>query len=450
MANSKKLPRSKPDLLPCVAAFLHHHISPGARLVVALSGGVDSVALLDLLARLRRPLQLKLGAVHVNHQLSPNASQWERFCRKLCRARRVPLRVARVVVQRGDSLEDAARRARYRVLAAQRAAFVALAHHRDDQAETLLLQLLRGAGVKGLAAMPEVRAGGGAAAPQLLRPLLDVSRSEIERYAAWRGLEWVEDESNADVYYDRNFLRREVLPLIERRYPAARATLARSARHLAEASGLLDELAALDAAEAVHSCTLDVGLLRRLGKSRAKNLLRFFLARQEMAMPSAARLDEILRQVVGARRDAAVAMRIGDRELRRFAGRLHAIAPGSPPPTWQRAWNGRRGMALAELGGKLVFAPARGRGISRRAMVKGRVELRLRSAGERLRPDCRRPRRNLKALYQAAGVAPWERARLPLIFIDGVLAAVPGVGIDCAFQAQAGEPGYEPHWIIDR
>ncbi|HSE02066.1 MAG TPA: tRNA lysidine(34) synthetase TilS, partial [Burkholderiales bacterium] len=327
MASSRKSSRSKaavPDLAARVAGQLKHIVKPSDRLLAGLSGGVDSVVLLDVLGHVAPGLRLRLAALHVNHQLSPNAGRWEAFCRRLCRARGVPFRSVKVGVRRGDSVEAAARAARYGAFARQDCNFVVLAHHCDDQVETLLLQLLRGAGVKGLAAMPLVRKdeGGRMKAegkgrkkghpsslilhPSILRPLLDVTRAEILDYARKRGLKWIEDESNQDIYFQRNFIRHEVLPVIARRFPAYRITLARAASHLAEAARLLDELAAADAAGHLADGTLSLAALRRLPPARGRNLLRYFLASHGVTMPNAARLDEALRQALTAKQDARV------------------------------------------------------------------------------------------------------------------------------------------------
>src|SRR5687767_9738837 len=269
MASSRKSSRDKSaapgpvDLAGRLAARLAACVTPGDQLVVGLSGGVDSVALLDCLQRCARPLGFRLSALHVNHQLSPNAARWVSFCRRLCRARGIPFRAEKVTVRRGGG-EAAARAARYAAFARHACDAIALGHHRDDQVETFLLQLLRGAGIKGLAGMPLLRKAEGRglrvggktlphstldtrhSAPAILRPLLDVTRAEIVEYAQARKLKWIADESNADVRYERNYLRHEVLPVLGRRFPAYLTTIARSIGHVAEAARLLDEVAAAD------------------------------------------------------------------------------------------------------------------------------------------------------------------------------------------------------------
>ena len=456
MASSKKL-RSD-DLPEFVAGKLTQWVSAvgavsaGQRLTLALSGGVDSVVLLDILAQLRTSsnfsLNFSLSALYVNHQISPNASAWGRFCADLCMRRDVPYTEETVTLeQRGESLEALARAARYRVFARCDTDFMVLAQHLDDQAETLLLQLLRGAGLKGLSGMPEARALQPASRIlRILRPLLDVARGEIVEYAQQRGLSWVEDESNRDVGFDRNFQRHDVLPVLEKRFPAYRETFARSARHFAEAAGLLDELAASDADGAIHENRLDVAALRRLSPARAKNLLRHFLDKQGMLMPSAARLDNLLRQVTDARPDARIHIRQGEFELRRYRDvvyALHKLEGGiggiGGIPEFSTPWRFEEELALPF--GHLSFERRQGAGISLARLGGRPVTVRYRRGGERLRPECGRPTRSLKNLLQETAVPPWQRERLPLVFCGDELVFVPEVGVDCAYRANPGEEG---------
>jgi tRNA(Ile)-lysidine synthase len=476
MASSRKSSRSSraragPDPAERVAVHIRSIVKPTDCLLVGFSGGVDSVVLLDSLARLRRSLRFRLAALHVNHQLSPNAGRWSAFCKTFCRERGIPFKSVKVRVGRGESTEAAARAARYAAYAREPADYVVLAQHQDDQAETVLLQLLRGAGVKGLAAMPLLRdEGRGRRAEgkskkgrqadsssliphpsslKILRPLLDVTRHEIVEHAKRRRLKWIEDESNADTYFLRNFLRHEVLPVIARRFPGYRATLARSAQHLAEASRVLDEVAAADARGQMEEGPLAVAALRRLPPARAKNLLRYFLARRGASMPGSEQLDEALRQALTAKADARVQVGVGDFELRRFEGRLHVVPKlGAPPAGYARRWQGERRMALPELGGVLHMAPARGSGVSTARLRAKPVTVRVRRGGERMQPDARRPRRSLKNLLQEARVPPWQRQRLPLVFSGAELAWVAGVGVDSAFQAAAGEDAVAPVWTM--
>ena len=423
---------------------------------------MDSIVLLDLLAALSVPMQFSLSAVHVNHGISAHAGKWSKFCRAFCKSRGIPLKIVSLKIARepGVSLEAAARDARYRVFEKLKADYVVLAQHLDDQAETLVLQLLRGAGVKGLGAMPVVRnqanVGAGfipalSASPCILRPLLEVSRSEIETYARKNKLHWINDESNEDVAFDRNFLRHEILPLLEQRFPAYRTTFLRASRHLAEASGLLDELAEADSRSIIVSGKLQLEGLRKLNKlscARAKNLLRYVFAQQGATLPSTVKLDEILRQLLSSRPDAKLHLTFGNTEVRCFKGSVH-LRPASATKAkteWQLAWRGEDQLVIADLGGEICFTHKKGKGINLEKLTQHPVTIRLRQGGERLRPDCKRPRRSLKNLLQEASLPPWEREALPLLFSGEHLVWAPGIGVDCDFQAAAGEPGLVVKW----
>lgn len=448
MANSKKLQPS--DLPAFVEAKLRSWVQPGRRLTLALSGGADSVALLDILTQLRARLPFSLSAVHVNHQISPNAADWAEYCARLCAGSNIPFQVVEVDLRRqpGESLEALARDARHRVFDQQQADFVVLAQHLDDQAETLLLQLLRGAGAKGLSAMGErseglgVRGEEGVEMPHCLRPLLDVPRRLVLDYAALRGLHWVEDESNADTAYDRNYLRHRVMPELERRFPGYRATLARASRNLAESAQLMDDLARMDCALALANGNLRVDVLRVLSGARARNLLRYWLAESGISMPSAGRLENLLQQLCSARDDAQIRISLGKAVIRRYRGeaQIEKKVPAQLQETLLiRVLQGV--LDLPGLGGQLVFERAEGEGLSLDKLNAEPVTVRPRRGGERLRPDCRRPSRSLKNLLQEAGIPPWQRQRLPLLFSGEKLVFVPGIGAACEYQAGEGEDG---------
>jgi len=431
-----------------VAAAITPAISPGARLALGLSGGLDSVALLSVLAGLAPGMRFSLRAVHVNHGISPNADRWAEFCAALCTRAGVPLEVAQVDIgpYRDLGLEGAARKARYEVFSRVEADFVVLAQHRDDQAETLLLRLLRGAGLRGLAAMSGLRpiAGGRAS---LLRPLLEVARADIEEFARARGLEWVEDESNADIFRHRNFLRHKVLPAIEEEFPAARAAIARAAGHLAEAGGLLDAMAQSDLEGCNDGGAVDVPALLGMGEARAKNVLRYWCDTHGIEPLSAARLAELLRQLKESRAEARTGLAAGRWRFLRYRDRLHLQPVAAAVERDMReAWNGENALPLLVLGGVLKFKPEEGRGLSVSRLHSGPVTVRLRRGGERMRLDHRRRLRSLKNLFQEQGVPPWRRDRLPLVYCGEDLVSVPGIGDACEFRAQPGEAGLIVTW----
>jgi tRNA(Ile)-lysidine synthase len=414
MASSKKPPSG--ECAAAISRFLESIELKGKRVAVGLSGGRDSVVLLHILNALQPRRGFTLRALHVHHALSPNADRWAKFCRTYCRSLGIPLAVRRVKVSRGkDGLEAAARRARYAAFAKSPADFLLLAHHLDDQAETVLMNLLRGAGARGASGMPArstLAVKGGRM--QLLRPLLGLSRKTVEAYARAQRLEWIEDESNADESLTRNFVRRRLGPLLEERFPRWRENLARAARLFSRSE---------------------------LGADR---LLREFLAAQGLRAPSEARLVEMLKQLGSG--GARTLLEHDGARLRKYRGKvlLDALPPdGTFSPL---RWQGERRLPVPSLSGELFFKRARGKGIAFDSAAKEPFTIRLRAGGERLQPDARRPRRTLKNLFQEAGVPSWERERLPMLFCGDDLVWVPGLGIDARYQVDEKAQGLVPEW----
>lgn len=435
------------NLADIVAARLAPLLPPRSAILVGLSGGMDSVVLLHLLHHLAPRFSWRLSALHVHHGISPNADAWADFCARFCAGLDVPLHIEYVDIAplREHGIEAAARKLRHAAFERQACDFVALAHHADDQAETLMLQLLRGSGVRGVAAMPvlskvEGPLPSGGARPVTVRPLLDQPRVTLLEYAREHELHWVEDESNADDSYPRNFLRHRALPLLEDRFPACRVTLARSARHFAEASEMLDDLARIDAEGAVREDALSVAALRALTLPRAKNLLRYFLHCRGAAMPQAAQLDDMLRQLCDARQDAAVCVEYGDWQVHRYQEHAYVSpALGEFERGLVLPWNGEAELDWPALGTHLSFGETKGAGISAARLRRAPVTLRLRNGGERLRPHPRAALRSLKNLLQENGVPPWRRERLPLVYCGDELVCVVGVAVAAEYQAGEGE-----------
>jgi tRNA(Ile)-lysidine synthase len=415
------------------------------KLCLAFSGGLDSCVLLSALLAAQKKLNFELCALHVHHGLSPNADKWADFCSQTCKAAKVPLQVERVKVDQkaGLGIEAAARQARYQVLLESEADFIVLAHHQDDQAETLQLQLLRGAGVKGLSAMAAFDTK-----RRLLRPLLDVSRAEIETYASDAKLKWVEDESNQDIQYDRNFIRHELTPLLAQRFPSFQTALARSASHMAEASALLDDLALLDAETCIQDARLSLLGLAKLSEARAKNLMRWWLAGLGFSLPSKERLDEILQQLLHAKADATIKLVIDgeNASLRRYQGFafIETVAEFAPIAM---IWQGESELSLPD-GSKLLFERKLGEGLALDRLGVHKLRIAHRKGGERFKPDLNRPTRTLKHLLQEANMPPWLRDRLPLIYFDDALAVVPNIGVSCLMQATEKELGLVISWIV--
>jgi tRNA(Ile)-lysidine synthase len=417
--------------------------------LVALSGGLDSTVLLDLMAQLRSGLGYPVRAVHIHHGLQAQADRWLTLCETLCAERGIPLDThhLRLEPRPGESLEAVAREARYQALAQSMfpGDLLLTAQHQDDQAETLLLQLIRGSGPAGLAAMPEhVRFGPG----WLARPLLTVSRQTLETYAREHDLSWQEDPSNRDLRFDRNFLRHQVIPMLRERWPAVSETLARSARYAGELLELVNEEVDedLDRVRIAHSDTLSIPALRGFHSVRLRHLLRRWIGSRGARMPNSKKLARIEREAVFGRPDASPEIRWGNWSVRRFREGLYLLDEPLPePPVNALDWPAHLPLELPD-GGRLR-AVASETGVSAERWQNACIEVRFRQGGERCQPAGRGHRHPLKKLFQEWGIPPWERERLPLIFLDGSLAVIPGLVVCEGFAAAPGEPALQVEWL---
>jgi len=425
--------------------FLSRHLKPNQPVLLALSGGLDSSVLLHLLAAAQQTISFELHAMHVHHGLSPNANTWAEFCTQQCQLLNVPLEVVRVQLDLNSKqgIEAAARQLRYEALFDFKVNgtapdFVVTAHHQDDQAETLLLQLFRGAGVKGLASMgclDESR--------RLMRPLLDVSRQTLQEYAEQHNISWCEDESNDNTQYERNFVRHDVMPVLATRYPSVKSVLARTASHLAEANDLLDALAKIDADKLLQSNSLCLQGLTGLTLPRAKNLMRWWFSQNQLAMPTSEHLTEIIQQLFKAKPDANINIQLQNLSLKRYQQRAYLCTERLAEP-FDMTWSGEPHLSLPN-GGQLHFKQVVGSGL---ALKHGMTKLRItnRDGGERFKPDVLRPTRTLKHLLQEANIPPWQREHLPLIYWHDTLALVPNIGIAHELQATENELGLDIIW----
>ncbi|WP_397449427.1 tRNA lysidine(34) synthetase TilS [Pseudomonas sp. NA-150] len=397
---------------------------------IAFSGGLDSTVLLHLLADLaKRELLPPLSAIHIHHGLQAAADAWPAHCQAVCAALGVPLQVIHVQVQPGASIEQAARSARYAAFgeALAHGEVLLTAQHRDDQAETLLFRLLRGAGVRGLAAMSGQRVLGQGT---LLRPLLGVSRSMLETYAAEHGLSWVEDPSNTETQFSRNFLRQQIVPALTARWPQATASIARTAAHMAEAQGLLDELAAQDLADAdrltefawLGLSSLALAPLKDLSPARQRNALRHWIA-PLTRLPDSEHWAgwDSLRDAGG---DARPIWRLADGELHRAEDRLWWLSGA-----WLKPLQG----ALAwSAPGQILELPGNGQLQLIGEIPTGDLQVRYRQGGEVMQLPGR-GHRDVKRLLNERGVPVFARGRLPLLYRDGQLVAVANLpGLDAS------------------
>ncbi len=414
---------------------------------VAYSGGCDSHVLLHTLVSLRSEIKAEIKAIHINHGLSPLANEWEEHCRKICEKLSVPyLAISVNAKAKNNSPEEAARHARYaewkKLL--NKDDVLLLAHHQDDQAETVLIQLLRGSGVKGLAAMPAKQ---NFSHGLLCRPMLGFMREEIVSYAVEHSLNWIDDPSNFDTDFDRNFLRHEVVPLLETRWPSLKKTLSRSATHQADADQLLTELAFQDWHHIHENNQINISALLKLSEKRQRNVLRYWISDIcELILPDTIRLQRILDEVLTAAEDAQpeVIWRGGD--IRRYQGLLYAqekflAAENKTALLWPDI---EIPIELSSGRLKLSAKSSVGEGLSQEKLKNTEVSLRFRQGGETCRPTGRGQTHQLKKLFQEWKIPPWQRASVPLIYVDGELAEVVGYCCCEAFAAAEGEAS----WLI--
>lgn len=431
-------------LLTVVASHLITLTGPRPRVVIAYSGGVDSTVLADALARSRRKFA-GLRLVHVDHGLQAASADWSRSCARQAHAWRLPFKSlsAKVEIAKGDSPEAAARDARYAAFATDLAVGEVLvtAQHRDDQVETLLLQLFRGAGVAGLSAMPEIAPFG---VGRIARPLLEASRATLLEYAKKRHLSWIEDPTNAENRFARNYLRHEVLPAIRARWVGVDMAIARSARNMANAQTVLAEVAAADLGKLADGAGLSVAGLKALPLPRRLNALRQFIRRSGVQVPSSAVMTEIVCNLLAVRADAMPEIRWDDVVIQRRAGRIELDVKSEVPSetayensfkSWR--WQKERRYVVNGAGDCLELLDDPMGPIDLNGLPRV-LEIRARAGGESLRPGPRARTRSLKKLMQSARLSIDDRARLPLLFGEGPKGRLVAVGdrwIDASIAA---------------
>jgi tRNA(Ile)-lysidine synthase len=436
-------------------------VSGVSAVAVAYSGGLDSSVLLRLARDYAAGHGMQLFAFHIHHGISPNADDWLMHCRRECERLGVVFDARRVALSKRDEsgVEEAARISRYAALGdlcrAHGVPLLLTAHHQDDQAETVLLQLLRGSGVAGLAGMETANT-----APDLLgdaelvmaRPLLAVSRAELEEFASTKGIAYIEDESNADTRYARNALRHRVMPSFAEYFPGFQQRIARSAQHAQSAQRLLNELAAQDLALCLEGECIDINRLRQLSTDRIDNVLRYWFASRSVRMPATAWLSEMRTQLLDARADARLCVTHADCHIRRHRDRIFLVprrddeALRAPPLAFR--WNGEMQMRFAPFRGSLHFEEAE-KGIDAGWLRTQDLLIRHRSGGERLKPAPDRPTRTLKHHYQALNVPAWERERLPVVTAGEQLLFAAGIGMDCHRFSTSGGPRIRFRWQAD-
>jgi tRNA(Ile)-lysidine synthase len=436
---------------------------PKTPLVIAYSGGVDSQVLLHALVKLKHAKKFPnvMTVCHVNHGLSANASAWQTFAQQACQKLNVTFTVCQVNVQiqPQQSLEALAREARYQALQSiyNERSLIITGHHRDDQAETFLLALKRGAGLKGLSAMAaETKQG----KDTLLRPLLTISRAEIVNYANNNKLNWVEDESNSDTRFDRNFIRQKIMPLLNERWPSITQTINRSSSHCLEGQLLLNELAEQDlvSCQLTKQC-LSVSELSKLSTARFNNLIRYFLAQHNYLMPSTEQLAQVYQQLF-ANEDKNPAVKVANNYLRRYKNALYLTADFIDISDWQTdiCCYEKDSVAIdkvielpCELG-KLTFVNNQPFELSQSDQQIAlpskaqKVTLRFCHSNPTCLPDYRNHSRSLKKVLQELNIPPWQRKRIPFLYYDDVLVAAIGYFVCQAFVPRINDPSITVTW----
>lgn len=434
--------------------ILRHQLSlsSGSKVVVAFSGGLDSHVLLHILSRIATDYPISLSAIHIDHCLQEESGQWAAHCQQVCDGLDVPLVIRRVdiIQQRGMSLEAQARDARYAAIADELPAggVCMTAQHLDDQSETVLLQLLRGAGVHGLAAMPMDKPFNNG---KLMRPLLNYSRKALQQYAGQHDLQWVEDPSNRDNRFDRNYLRNVVIPLLQKRWPGFNRSLSRSSRHAASARLLIDEQASSD----LQSCFvvsneftlpaiayLDMNSLRKLSPVHQQNTLRYWVRMHELPMPGDDRLQTLLGLIEKSSPSGSIDWQGGAFCLDGDTLWLCTEPVGDVPAPVDCDWDLSGELLIQGTQLQLSAIARADEGLSARAIGDTGVQVRFRRGQEVCRMSGEHGTKALKKVLQDLAVPPWQRKLMPLIYLDDELVAIPAVWTNPHYLPAKGEKGY--------
>jgi len=420
---------------------LLNYLEQAKQLVVGFSGGLDSTVLLHGLLAYPK-LKDKILAVHINHGLSTNAAAWEKHCQRFCKQYKILFISHSIQIEQRANLEETARLARHAIFSSymKPGTVVLLAHHQDDQAETLLLQLFRGAGIDGLSAMPLTAKRGDA---EVIRPLLHLSRKSLESYARTHDLSWVEDESNQQLDYSRNYIRHVVMPAIQKNWPAVTSNIARSAEHCQQARQNLEELAQLDAGRGdLNQPTLSIDELVHLPPHRMSNVLRCWLRNNNIRMPSSETFKRLIDELIQAKEDALPLVQWGEVEIRRYQQTLYIRSSDDEPLSDSIPWvNFPEPLVLGHGLGYLVALQ------SEKGLLlpgeKAEMVIKFRQGGEVFK--WRGQSKQLKKCFQQWQVPPWQRDRVPLIYINSELAMVVGYAVADIFYGEQSESA----WVIE-
>ncbi len=435
-------------LIKTLLPWLQTHTIPQQSLIVAYSGGRDSHVLLHALWQLQSTQHFKLGAVHVNHNLQPDALKWETHCKNICESYGIPFRALslQLSIKSGQSLEEVARLARYDAIAEIMTEndLLLTAHSQDDQAETFMLQLIRGAGLKGLAGISKIKTLGKGA---LARPLLEVSRACITEYAKKHQLAFVEDTSNSNLRFRRNFLRSKVFPELEKVNPSVADCIARSAKHCQQANALLTEYIKEEVAHCIgdNKATLKVDALLMLGPLKQEYVLRHWLSSQQVRLPSTRKFQELLQQMLYAKEDAVPCISWGLWQVRRHQNCLYLCENKTLPILEPVTWHLHEKMVLND-GSSWQATLTFGKGIKKSKLEAKQLNIAPRKGGERCRLQGHKNSRPLKKILQERGLPVWLRNNIPLFYADQELVGVGSLFICEGWQVEHPE---EEGWLIE-
>ncbi|PCJ47861.1 MAG: tRNA lysidine(34) synthetase TilS [Gammaproteobacteria bacterium] len=435
------------NLKDTLIAFLTNAKSAGCcRITVAYSGGIDSHVLLSQLHLLNKSNDaIALDAIYINHNLQPLAAEWGLHCETVCHSLDIPFKQINVQArpEKGESPEEKARDARYAAFESEMQSnhWLLTAQHQEDQAETLLLQLLRGSGAAGLAAMPFRRKLGKG---EHVRPLLDISKAEIEKFASQQNLSWVEDPTNLDQSIARNYLRKSIFPVLKVKWSETARMLSRSANWLAEASTMMTEIAEEDLQACYHDKqSLNIHALNKFSAVRQKNILRHWFHKKGLKRPGQEKLGILFDQIINAREDASPELNWQGVTLRRYQNRLYVLGKICEIDSdWQMSWDLKSPLELPTGWASLNSCEVIGKGLDKRLTSENLV-VKIRKGGETCHPSERSHSRSLKKLFQEYSIPPWQRDRWPLIYLGEQLVAVPGLFICKGFEARSTEKGVE-------
>ncbi|MBS0287952.1 MAG: tRNA lysidine(34) synthetase TilS [Proteobacteria bacterium] len=415
-----------------LSAWVATHLLPKQKLIVAYSGGRDSHVLLDALVRLKAEYDFQLTAIHVNHGLQKDAPQWAAHCQKWCDTYDISLKVINLSfnVKKGESLEEQARLNRYQALEAHvlENDLLLTAHSQDDQAETFLLQLMRGSGIKGLASIaPLKRFSKG----YLARPLLNVCRGDIADYASEHKLCWIEDPSNQNLSLRRNFVRHQILYPLEKLHQNVSVCISRSAKHCAHALSLLEDYLEQDLVPCLGDVphTLNITVLKQHSPIKQAYLFRLWLSKHQVALPNERKCEDMLKQLFCAAPDASPQITLGTHQLRRYQQFIYILSSGSLPITKATSWDLQAPIKLAD-GAKWQAKVKKGRGLSKCKLHNQSVSVEYREL---------RPSKKLKKIFQSHQIPPWERQSIPLFYVGSALVGVGSLYLCKAWQVEKPE-----------